>query len=310
MIITGPPAARAQNILPRDERVASRDNLVHCGQLLSFGDDVMSGHGTFPIRDGLAASVSGIKVQYSRLFLVEPYKSKYVPKIGDVVVGRITNVQKARWKVDVNYRMAAILHLNNVNLPGGELRRKGLEDEIAMVKHLSVGDLVSAEVQQIRMRGQVQLHTRNLKYGKLGQGIVVKVPPSLVKPQKEYMHELFGVAIIIGCNGVIWISPARNSDLDGGYNTDFTSAVPIEKRMAIVRTAACVRLLAKMLICIYDVSLISAYSASQPYYAKDLANPEVSTTLAPRINDMIKAEEKRRALEKDREEAARKMRVL
>lgn len=44
-----------------------------------------------------------------------------------------------------------------------------------MVKHLSVGDLVSAEVQQIRMRGQVQLHTRNLKYGKLGQGIVVKV---------------------------------------------------------------------------------------------------------------------------------------
>lgn len=80
--------------------------------------------------------------------------------------------------------------------------------------------------------------------------------------------------------------------------------------MAIVRTAACVRLLAKMLICIYDVSLISAYSASQPYYAKDLANPEVSTTLAPRINDMIKAEEKRRALEKDREEAARKMRVL
>ncbi|VDL76422.1 unnamed protein product, partial [Nippostrongylus brasiliensis] len=193
------------------------------------------GHGTTPIRDQLAASVSGVRVQYSRLFIVEPYKSKYVPKIGDVVVGRICNLQKARWKVDVNYRMAAILHLNNVNLPGGELRRKGVEaitvsleftaikDEIAMVRHLSVGDMVSAEVQQVRVKGHVQLHTRNLKYGKLGQGILVKIAPCLIKPQKEYMHEMFGVGLVIGCNGMIWISAGQSSDHDGGYCTDIAS---------------------------------------------------------------------------------------
>ncbi|PIO76022.1 hypothetical protein TELCIR_01913 [Teladorsagia circumcincta] len=267
IVITGPPAVRGQSIIPREERLNSREDVVHCGQLLSVGTDVMSGHGTIPIGDKLAASVSGVKVQYSRLFLVEPYKSKYVPKIGDVVVGRIASIQRARWKVDVNYRMTAILHLNNVNLPGGELRRKGLEDEVAMSKHLLVGDMVSAEVQQIRMRGQLQLHTRNLKYGKLGQGIMVKVPPSLVKPQKEYMHEIYGVGVIIGCNGIIWISPALNTDPDGGYNTDFTSV-------------------------------------------KELAHPEISSVLVPRITDMIKAEEKRRAVEKDREEAARKRRAL
>ncbi|KAK6031994.1 hypothetical protein OSTOST_01840, partial [Ostertagia ostertagi] len=285
MVITGPPTIRAQSIIPREERLNSREDVVHCGQLLSFGTDVMSGHGTIPIGDKLSASVSGVKVQYSRLFSCGAVQIevrfvffiicfsyilfilRYVPKIGDVVVGRIASIQRARWKVDVNYRMAAILHLNNVNLPGGELRRKGLEDEVAMSKHLVVGDMVSAEVQQIRMRGQLQLHTRNLKYGKLGQGVMVKVPPSLVKPQKEYMHEIYGVGVIIGCNGIIWISPALNTDPDGGYNTDFTSV-------------------------------------------KELAHPEISSVLVPRITDMIKAEEKRRALEKDREEAARKRRAL
>ncbi|KAK6034662.1 hypothetical protein COOONC_27834 [Cooperia oncophora] len=269
-----------------------------------------SGHGTIPIGDKLSASVSGFKVQYSRLFLVEPYKSKYVPKIGDVVVGRIASIQKARWKVDVNYRMAAILHLNNVNLPGGELRRKGLEDEVAMAKHMVVGDMVSAEVQQIRMRGQVQLHTRNLKYGKLGQGVMIKAPPSLVKPQKEYMHEIHGIGVIIGCNGIIWISPSLNNDPDGGYDTDCTTMLPLAKRTALVRIAACVRILIKNLISIYDVSIMSAYGASLVYQVKELAHPEISAVLVPRIVDMMKAEEKRRALEKDREEAARKRRAV
>nr|CDJ93624.1 exosome component 2 [Haemonchus contortus] len=306
VVITGPPTTRVQNIIPR----APRGDVVHCGQPLSFGTDVMSGHGTIPSGDNLMASVSGVKMQYSRLFLVEPYKSKYIPKIGDVVVGRIASIQRARWKVDINYRMAAILHLNNVNLPGGELRRKGLEDEVAMSKHLVVGDMVSAEVQQIRMRGQLQLHTRNMKYGKLGQGIMIKVPPNLVKPQKEYMHEIYGVSVIIGCNGIIWISPALNTNPDGGYNTDSTSVLPLDKRQVLVRIAACVRLLAKNLIAICDVSLMSAYSVSLTYKVKDMAHPEISSVLVPRITELIEAEEKRRALEKDRAEAARKRRAI
>ncbi|KJH42234.1 hypothetical protein DICVIV_11786 [Dictyocaulus viviparus] len=223
--------------------------------------------------------------------------------------------------------MCAILHLNNVNLPGGELRRKGLEvnmklviyiceifliikDEVAMSEHLVVGDMVSAEVQQVRMRGQVYLHTRNLKYGKLGQGIMIKVFPSLVKPQKEYMHEMFGIGVIIGCNGMIWISSTLSSEANGGYSEDLTLVLPIEKRESMVRLAACIRMLAKSLICIYDVSILSAYSASINYQVKDLAHINVISLLIPKIVEIIAAEEKRRMEEKDREELARKRRFL
>lgn len=38
-----------------------------------------------------------------------------------------------------------------------------------------------AEVQQIYSDGSVILHTRSLKYGKLGKGVLVTVPAVLIK---------------------------------------------------------------------------------------------------------------------------------
>lgn len=48
--------------------------------------------------------------------------------------------------MDVGGRLFASLHLHSVNLPGGELRRKSIEDELLMSQYLIDGDLVSAEV--------------------------------------------------------------------------------------------------------------------------------------------------------------------
>lgn len=51
----------------------------------------------------------------------------------------------------------------------------------------------------------------------------LQVYPSLVKPQKEYIHDLFDVGVIVGCNGVIWVSSGISSDPDGGYSQDVIS---------------------------------------------------------------------------------------
>jgi exosome complex component RRP4 len=62
------------------------------------------------------------------------------------VVGRVIEVQQKRWRVDTNSRLHSVLLLTSVNLPGGELRRKSIEDELMMREYLKEGDLVSAEV--------------------------------------------------------------------------------------------------------------------------------------------------------------------
>lgn len=58
---------------------------------------------------------------YSDLLIVASFTLifRYNGEIGDVVVGRITEVAQKRWKVDLNSRSDAILMLSSVNLPGG-----------------------------------------------------------------------------------------------------------------------------------------------------------------------------------------------
>ena len=90
-----------------------------------------------------------------------------------------------------------------------------------MRKYLREGDLVgiqlfsaftrffwvSAEVRTCFQGGSLSLHARNLKYGKLGQGLLIKVLPHIVKRRKSHFCNLhFGASIIVGCNGYVWIS--------------------------------------------------------------------------------------------------------
>ena len=77
--------------------------------------------------------------------------------------------------MDVHTKLDAVLMLSSVNLPGGELRRRSEEDERMMRHYLQEGDLISAEVQNVMSDGTLSLHTRSLKYGKLGQGVLLQV---------------------------------------------------------------------------------------------------------------------------------------
>ncbi|KIH48352.1 hypothetical protein ANCDUO_21580, partial [Ancylostoma duodenale] len=145
-IVTAPPPARRQRTI--DKSCNSRMYIVHCGKIICTDRGALSGPGTGITGDGLLATVSGMKKQFNRFYAVQPYKSKYVPKIGDVVIGRVVKVQKALWRLDVNHRLSANFRLANMNLPGGELRRKDSWDELSMVQSLSIGDLAVAELQQ------------------------------------------------------------------------------------------------------------------------------------------------------------------
>lgn len=57
----------------------------------------------------------------NNLISVRPLKSRYNGEVGDVVVGRIIELQHKRWKVDTNARLDSVLLISSVNLPGGEL---------------------------------------------------------------------------------------------------------------------------------------------------------------------------------------------
>ncbi|XP_017491405.1 PREDICTED: exosome complex component RRP4 [Rhagoletis zephyria] len=248
------------------------------GEVVTGQFGFMKGHGTYVEGDDIKASVAGVMEQVNKLISIKPLKSRYVGEIGDVVVARITEVQQRRWKVNTNSRLDSALLLSSVNLPGGELRRRGVEDEQMMRKYLQEGDLISAEVQNIFDDGTLSLYTRSLKYGKLSQGVLVKVFPSLVKRRKTHFHNLpCGASIILGNNGFIWISPTVNTEADGGdggYVQNLSEVIPRADREVIARLRNCILALVHCKMMLYDTSILYAFEESMKYEVDELLQQE------------------------------------
>ncbi|XP_048469642.1 exosome complex component RRP4-like isoform X1 [Rhincodon typus] len=96
-------------------------HLVSPGDTITTDTGFMRGHGTYMEDEKLIASVAGAVERVNKLICVKPLQTRYNGEVGDVVVGRITEVQQKRWKVETNSRLDSVLLLSSVNLPGGEL---------------------------------------------------------------------------------------------------------------------------------------------------------------------------------------------
>ncbi|KAG8509483.1 Exosome complex component RRP4, partial [Galemys pyrenaicus] len=254
----------------------TKKHLVVPGDTITTDTGFMRGHGTYMGEEKLIASVAGSVERVNKLICVKALKTRYNGEVGDIVVGRITEVQQKRWKVETNSRLDSVLLLSSMNLPGGELRRRSAEDELAMRGFLQEGDLISAEVQAVFSDGAVSLHTRSLKYGKvswaltpelLGQGVLVQVSPSLVKRQKTHFHDLpCGASVILGNNGFIWIYPTpEHKEEDAGGFVANLEPVSLADREVISRLRNCIVSLVAQRMMLYDTSILYCYEASLPH---------------------------------------------
>ncbi|CAI5777329.1 exosome complex component RRP4 [Podarcis lilfordi] len=209
------------------------------GDTITTDPGYMRGHGTYLGEEKLIASVAGVVDRVNKLVCVKTLKTRYNGKVSDIVVGRITEVQQKQWKVETNSRLDSVLLLSSMNLPGGELRRRSAEDELAMRDYLQEGDLIGAEVQAVISDGAVSLHTRSN-------------------------------------NGFIWIYPIlkQKNEETGAFITNL-EPVPLPDREVISRLQNCVVALAEQKLMLYDTSILYCYEASLSPEIKDLLKPEV-----------------------------------
>lgn len=69
-----------------------------------IGEGLISGHGTYDNKhDGkIYASMAGVVHKIDNVICVRPLRQGYRPDIGDIVVGRVVQVDQKRWMIDVN----------------------------------------------------------------------------------------------------------------------------------------------------------------------------------------------------------------
>jgi len=275
---------------------SSSAQYVSCGDTITADAGCLMGHGTMQVDGRLVATVSGFVERVNKLISVHPLHSRYNGEVGDVIVGRIVELGDKRWKVDVGGRQHAVLLLASVNLPGGIQRRRTQEDSLNMRAFFTENDVISAEVQKLRPDGVLSLHTRNLKYGKLGNGTLVRVAPRLVKRCKQHFQNLgqdIGVEVILGLNGFVWVqeapvekekpegdeaaaaAAAAAADGDDGAPTTYVP-VTLSGRERVCRVRNAVLALARMMMPIYHATIADVYLASVAFGmpAKDMLNTQ------------------------------------
>ncbi|KAJ5692121.1 Exosome complex component rrp4 [Penicillium macrosclerotiorum] len=253
--------------------------IVTPGEVVTDDPQWMRGHGTYmnPLSTSIIATVAGTVHKTNKLLSVHPLRARYTPEIGDLVVGRIVEVQSRRWKVDVAAPLLA-------QLPSFRYQLAWCE-----------GDLVVAEVQSVHQDGSASLHTRSLKYGKLRNGVFLAVTgtggsgasssstkggvgsgpsgPStasgtggVVRSRRQVwtISTANGggeVDVILGVNGYIWISKHADGAAAASSTTENVSItrmeemvsssiyssqndeIPPQTRREIARLAQCIQVL-------------------------------------------------------------------
>lgn len=196
----------------------SNSEIVTPGEVITDDPQWMRGHGTYVSAStaAIVSSVAGTVTRTNKLLSVRPLRARYTPEVGDLVVGRIVEVQAKRWRVDVGATQLAALPLSAINLPGGILRKRTETDELQIRSFFAEGDLLVAEVQQLYGDGGAVLHTRSLKYGKLRNGVFVAVSGmggggGVVRSRRQVwtLDAANGggqVDVVLGVNGYVWIS--------------------------------------------------------------------------------------------------------
>lgn len=276
-----------------DEFEGLERHVVLPGDLVTTHSGFMRGHGTFLNPDGeLISSVAGRVTQINKLISVHAPRARFVGETGDVVVGRIIEVQvgQRRWKVETGARLDSVLLLNHINLPGGELRRKTTEDEMMMRSYFKEGDLIVAEVQSTFQDGSLSLHTRSLRYGRVGQGTLVRVPPFLVERCKVLFHNLpmIGVHLVLANNGYIWISPSRtDEEIEYGFDLSL-EPMPLTTRQSIARMRNCIHIMKIGKILLNASSCTKCFEESMEFEVRELLEEKVIDKIFSRLKEKTK----------------------
>ncbi|MBS7267348.1 MAG: exosome complex RNA-binding protein Rrp4 [Candidatus Freyarchaeota archaeon] len=180
--------------------------IVVPGELLAEGG-YKPGEGTFREGNCIYSSVVGLVEAKGKVVQVVAFEGAYIPKVGDVVIGKVIDVKMTSWRIDINSPYQATMHPVNIF----ERRMDPLKEDLR--RYFDVGDTLVAKIMAFDRTRAPLLTTKERGLGKLQGGYLVNILPTKIPRligRKGSMINMIkketGCQIVIGQNGVVWVS--------------------------------------------------------------------------------------------------------
>lgn len=188
--------------------------IVIPGDLLSE-DSRRAGEGTY-VKNGKVYSLLYGIANFKEKINVIPLAGKYIPAIGDNVIGVVKDITFSNWILDINSPYDGLLHISEFP------KKIDVED---MSKYLRIGSSVMARVKDVDSAMKVELTLNDRRLGLIKTGRVVEIShtrvPRLIGKGGSMISMLkkeLNCNIFVGQNGRIWVS-GNEDDMDLALKT-------------------------------------------------------------------------------------------
>jgi len=183
--------------------------IVIPGEVIAQGDDFLAGDGTEKTGEGIVALKFGLSEETNKLVKVIPLSGVYNPRRGNVVIGKVENINFNGWIIDINAPENAFLSVAEIPR---YVNKDGL-DEI-----MDIGDMVVAKIWNMNKRG-IDLSLKSRGLGKIDEGLIIKANsnkvPRIIGKEGSMINLIKDKTkcnITVGQNGLIWINGDKIED--------------------------------------------------------------------------------------------------
>jgi exosome complex component RRP4 len=181
------------------------------------GDKVVEGNfrplmNVIKVGNSIIATRIGIAESGREGVKVIPLSGVYIPRVNDIVIGKITDHSSLSWEVDVNSCFSA--HLPAQDVFGRDF--SPARDD--MGRQLATGDLIAARIIAFDRTRDPMLTIQDKDLGKIPRGELLKISPTRVPrligkrgSMIQTIEQATQTRILIGQNGIVVVM-GRNLD--------------------------------------------------------------------------------------------------
>jgi exosome complex component RRP4 len=186
--------------------MGSEKKIVVPGDFLGEKKGRKLGTGVYQEGEKVFSSVLGIPKITNLEISVIPFSGIYMPRKGDMVIGKIKSVEVSGWFVDINSPYLAFL-------PIGEALKEYVDlSQVDLSSFFAVDDVIYCMITKVTQDKIIQVSMKRGGAKKIETGVLIQVIPTKVPriigrgaSMLKLIKSKTKCNLLVGQNGVIWI---------------------------------------------------------------------------------------------------------
>lgn len=180
-------------------------SIVIPGEILAEGMDYLPGDYTYRENDRIYSKVLGLVSVSGRVLKITPLAGPYVPKAGDKIIGRITDIMLSGWRIDTGTAYSAVLNVRDATT-------RYIKKEEDLSRILRIEDYVVVKITNVTSQNLIDVTMKEPGLYRISGGRIIRISSQKVPRvigKKGSMISLIkdktGCTITVGQNGFVWL---------------------------------------------------------------------------------------------------------